>query len=182
MEFCINSLGRCLFGGWCCWFCEAEDCLLTSPCTGAGLGATDDEAVEADGGREVTLFVGDFARPPSKEISWNWSRLLHCKYEAGQQDYALLRNALKLQSYLPEPPNFIFEQVCKHVKGGNLEKGNYKKFAIFSFECSNLLKNFEWIRTNKYLVKGNCNFFHDIEGTYLVTQCVRHWGSHWESE
>ena len=42
--------------------------MLASFCTGAGLGATDDEAVEADGGREVTLFVGDLARPPSKEF------------------------------------------------------------------------------------------------------------------
>jgi hypothetical protein len=34
-------------------------------CTGAGLGATEEEAVEADGGREdeATLFVGDLARP-----------------------------------------------------------------------------------------------------------------------
>ena len=31
---------------------------------GAGLGATEEEAVEAEGGREATRFVGDLARPP----------------------------------------------------------------------------------------------------------------------
>lgn len=40
----------------------------TSFCTGAGLGATDDEAVEADGGLEATLLVGDLTRPASKEL------------------------------------------------------------------------------------------------------------------
>ena len=41
--------------------------LLASFCTttlGAGLGATEEEAVEAEGGREATRFVGDLARPP----------------------------------------------------------------------------------------------------------------------
>ena len=33
---------------------------------GAGLGATDDEAVEAEGGRLATRLVGDFVRPPKK--------------------------------------------------------------------------------------------------------------------
>ena len=35
-----------------------------SAVAGAGLGATDEEAVEAEGGREATRFVGDLARPP----------------------------------------------------------------------------------------------------------------------
>ena len=35
-------------------------------CTGAGLGATEDEAVEADGGLEATRLIGDLALPPKK--------------------------------------------------------------------------------------------------------------------
>ena len=37
-------------------------------CTGAGLGATEDEAVEADGGLEATRLIGDLALPPKKGI------------------------------------------------------------------------------------------------------------------
>ena len=37
-------------------------------CTGAGLGATEDEAVEADGGLEATRLIGDLALPPKKGV------------------------------------------------------------------------------------------------------------------
>jgi len=48
----------------CCW-ALAGAALPEAPFisgSGAGLGATDEEAVEADGGRETTRLVGDLAR------------------------------------------------------------------------------------------------------------------------
>ena len=59
-----DLLGRCLLGG-CCVFEGAVLVLGASEAmaAGAGLGATEDEAVEADGGLEVAArFVGDLAR------------------------------------------------------------------------------------------------------------------------
>ena len=62
-----DLLGRCLLGGCCVFegavvrFLEASEAIAA----GAGLGATEDEAVEADGGLlEVAAarFVGDLAR------------------------------------------------------------------------------------------------------------------------
>jgi hypothetical protein len=61
----VLSFGRCLLGG-CCVFEGAVLVLLGASeamAAGAGLGATEDEAVEADGGLEVAArFVGDLAR------------------------------------------------------------------------------------------------------------------------
>ena len=73
-NFSPYSLGRCLLVGCCCGGCsEAEadwaelaGCLSAevAAVAGAGLGATEDEAVEAEGGREATRLVGDLVRPP----------------------------------------------------------------------------------------------------------------------
>ena len=70
--FFKDSLGLCRFWGCCCEVCWGCCCTggpgLEDPsCTGAGLGATEDEAVEADGGLEATRLVGDLARPPEME-------------------------------------------------------------------------------------------------------------------
>ena len=69
--FFKDSLGLCRFWGCCCevcWGCCTGGPGLEDPsCTGAGLGATEDEAVEADGGLEATRLVGDLARPPEME-------------------------------------------------------------------------------------------------------------------